>query len=88
MFSSTMAAKDGSESFDFEGTYTDVDHLQRREYVLADGRRVTIEFEQCDSFTAVTQTFDAEETYNYELQRVGWQLSLDSVRRHVEAQTG
>ncbi|RYD76315.1 MAG: polyketide cyclase, partial [Sphingobacteriales bacterium] len=44
-FSTTMAARDGSMSFDFGGTYTTVEENKLIEYVLADGRQVKIVFE-------------------------------------------
>src|SRR5688572_3590429 len=40
----TMAAKDGSMSFDFEGTYSKVEKHKVIEYTIADGRKVKITF--------------------------------------------
>jgi hypothetical protein len=42
-FKTRMAAKDGSFSFDL-GTYTAVEHLEKIEYQIADGRRVDVLF--------------------------------------------
>jgi uncharacterized protein YndB with AHSA1/START domain len=44
-FSSTMAAKDGSMSFDFEGEYDEVIPGELIRYTMADGREVSISFE-------------------------------------------
>jgi uncharacterized protein YndB with AHSA1/START domain len=43
-FSSRMEAKDGSEGFDFEGTYTRVVPHKLIEYRLGDGRNVEVQF--------------------------------------------
>src|SRR5687767_5599498 len=44
-FRTTMAAKDGSVSFDFEGTYSRIQPHSLIEYAIADGRKVRISFE-------------------------------------------
>lgn len=41
-FSYTMAAKDGSHSFNFMGKYTQVEHPYSLAYLLDDGRRVSV----------------------------------------------
>src|SRR5688572_21329083 len=43
-FKTTMAAKDGSFSFDFEGTYTNVILNESFEYAMPDGRTVKVVF--------------------------------------------
>ena len=45
-FSARMEAKDGSEGFDFEGTYTHVVPQQLIEYRLGDGREVKVQFSE------------------------------------------
>ena len=42
-FKTTMAAKDGSFSFDFGGTYTEVEENRYLAYTMGDGRKVTKE---------------------------------------------
>jgi len=83
-FKTTMAAKDGSMSFDFEGVYTDVQTYKLIEYVLGDGRKVSISFESEDNVTTVTETFDPESENSTELQRGGWQAILDNFKKYVE----
>lgn len=83
-FKTTMAAKDGSMSFDFEGIYTDVQTYKLIEYVLGDGRKVSISFESGDNVTTVTETFDPESENSVELQRGGWQAILDNFKNYVE----
>lgn len=84
-FSSRMEAKDGSEGFDFEGTFTRVEPQKLIEYRMADGRTVTVEFANASGGVTVKETFDAESENPPELQREGWQAILDKFARHVEA---
>jgi uncharacterized protein YndB with AHSA1/START domain len=85
-FSSTMAARDGSFSFDFAGVYDDVQLHKRIAYTMADGRTVEILFEEQDGGTLVTESFDAETQNPVEMQRAGWQAILDRFKAHAEAQ--
>ncbi len=85
-FSSTMAARDGSFSFDFEGVYDDVQLHKRMAYTMSDGRAVEILFEEKDGGTVVTENFDAETQNPVEMQRSGWQAILDRFKAHAEAQ--
>ena len=84
-FSARMEAKDGSEGFDFEGTYTRVVPQQLIEYRMADGRNVRVEFSRAGGGVLVKETFDAESENKPEVQRQGWQAILDHFARHVEA---
>ena len=83
-FNVRMEAKDGSEGFDFEGTYTRVEPRQRIEYRMSDGRAVQVEFAESTGGVLVRETFDAETQNSPELQRQGWQAILDNFARHVE----
>ncbi|WP_406827222.1 SRPBCC family protein [Pedobacter sp. KACC 23697] len=83
-FKSTMAAKDGSMSFDFAGTYTIVDQHKKIEYTIEDGRKVSIIFEPLNEQTRVIETFDAESTHPIEMQRSGWQAILDNFKKYTE----
>jgi len=85
-FSSTMAARDGSFSFDFEGVYDDVLLHERIAYTLPDGRTCEILFAEKDGGTLVTEAFDAETQNPVEMQRGGWQAILDRFKAHAEAQ--
>ena len=84
-FRTKMAAKDGTESFDFEGVYTNVQLHKVIEYVMADGRKVEILFSANGNETKVTETFDAETIHPVEVQRGGWQSILDNFKKHVES---
>jgi uncharacterized protein YndB with AHSA1/START domain len=83
-FSARMEAKDGSEGFDFEGTYTRVVPQRLIEYRLEDGRQVQVQFTNADHGVRVRETFDAETENEPEVQRQGWQAILDQFARHVE----
>jgi uncharacterized protein YndB with AHSA1/START domain len=84
-FSARMEAKDGSEGFDFEGTYTRVVPRELIEYRMGDGREVTVWFTEVADGTQLREIFDAETENDPELQRQGWQAILDNFARHMEA---
>ena len=84
-FKSTMAAKDGSMSFDFEGVYSLVIEQERIEYAMPDGRLVKVVFQGNANETTVIETFDPESENSIELQRSGWQAILDSFKKYTEA---
>lgn len=82
----TMAAKDGSFSFDFVATYTKVKMLKAIEYDIADGRHVSVQFEKVSGKeTKVTETFEMENTHPEEMQRGGWQAILDNFKKYTES---
>jgi uncharacterized protein YndB with AHSA1/START domain len=85
-FSSTMAARDGSFSFDFEGVYDDVQPHKCIAYTMADGRTCEILFTAENGGTRVVEAFDAESQNPVEMQRGGWQAILDRFKAYAEAQ--
>ncbi|WP_309642554.1 SRPBCC family protein [Flavobacterium sp.] len=84
-FSYTMAAKDGSMSFDFEGTYIDVVHHEKISYAIVGGRKVFLLFALIDNQIKIVETFEAENENSLELQKTGWQNILDNFKKHVES---
>jgi uncharacterized protein YndB with AHSA1/START domain len=84
-FKSTMASKDGTMSFDFEGEYTLVEQNEAIEYVMADGRKVEISFAATPSGVAVIESFDPETENSEEMQRGGWQAILNNFKKYVES---
>ena len=84
LFSSTMAARDGSFSFDFAGVYDAVEPLRRIAYTLGDGRTCEVLFSATEGGTRVVESFDAETQNSVEMQRDGWQAILDRFKAHVE----
>jgi uncharacterized protein YndB with AHSA1/START domain len=86
VFSYTMAAKDGSVSFDFGGRYTHVTPLERIEYTMFDDRKAQVTFEPISSTqTRVTEAFEMEHQNSEELQRTGWGAILEQYKQHVES---
>ena len=83
-FSSRMEAKDGSEGFDFAGTYTRIVPERLIEYAFGD-RNGRVKFDTLGEAVRVRVSFDAETTYPVEHQRAGWQAILDNFARHVMA---
>lgn len=83
-FSSTMAAKDGSMSFDFGGVYTKIEEHKVIEYTLGDGRTVSIIFSEEGNATNIVETFDAETQNSVEMQQFGWQAILDNFKKYTE----
>ncbi|MDN3674790.1 SRPBCC family protein [Flavobacterium branchiarum] len=86
-FKSTMAARDGSMSFDFEGEYTLVKENEAIEYIILDGRKVEIVFIETPNGVEVIESFDPETENPEEMQRGGWQAILDSFKDYVENKT-
>ncbi|MFH7004021.1 SRPBCC family protein [Flavobacterium bizetiae] len=83
-FKSTMAAKDGSMSFDFGGEYTLVENHKAIEYVLDDGRKVEITFTETPDGVEIIQSFDPETQNSEEMQQGGWNAILDNFKSYVE----
>jgi uncharacterized protein YndB with AHSA1/START domain len=83
-FSSTMAAKDGSFSFDFEGVYDTVINHELIQYTMSDGRKATVYFTAKDNATTVDVTFDAENENPVDMQQQGWQSILNNFKKYTE----
>ena len=86
-FCSRMEAKDGSQGFDFEGTYTSIVPKELIEYEFGD-RTAQVTFEEKPQGVFVQVTFDAEETFPPEYQKDGWQAILNNFKKHVESTAG
>ena len=80
-----MEARDGSEGFDFVGTYGIIEIGKSISYTIADGRKVSILFSSMNNKTTVTESFEAEHIHSPEEQRAGWQSILENFKRHVES---
>lgn len=85
-FKSTMAAKDGSMSFDFEGEYSLVEPNKTIKYAMPDGRKVEVYFSEISGGIDITESFDPENQNPEEMQRQGWQAILDNFKKYVEMQ--
>lgn len=85
-FSYTMAAKDGSFSFDFEGEYTNIIPHQQIAYTMADGRKVEIYFKSVPEGVEINERFEPENMNSLEMQKEGWQSILNNFKKYVENQ--
>lgn len=79
-----MEARDGSQGFDFPGTYDEVIMHQKIAYTLDDTRKVKTTFNAMGDVTEVVQQFEAENVFPIEMQRSGWQSILDNLKKYVE----
>lgn len=76
-----MAAKDGSVSFDFWGTYTEIEAPRKLYFVMGDGRKVRINILEKPYGCLIEEHFEAEQQNNLHLQRQGWQNILKNLAR-------
>jgi uncharacterized protein YndB with AHSA1/START domain len=83
-FNYRMEARDGSFGFDFEGIYLKVETEKLIEYILNDGRKVSIAFENEGKGVRVTEIFEPELQNPLDLQRQGWQAILDNFKHYTE----
>ena len=90
-FVTTMAAKDKSASFNFNGIYTEVKENELIEYNMERGdseaknRHVKVEFAKVAGGTKVTETFDPENINPIEMQKGGWQEILNNFKKYTES---
>lgn len=83
-FHYTMSAKDNSFSFDFWGTYQNIELENTIDIVLGDGRKMIVTFETFENGTIVTEQFEPEQQNPAERQQAGWQMILDNFKNYVE----
>lgn len=84
-FTYTMAAKNGEMSFDFSGTYTEIEENSKISYVLEDDRKIFVTFKETEDGIEVVEKFDPETENSEELQQAGWQMILDNFKKYTEA---
>ena len=83
-FSSRMEAKDGSMGFDLNATFSAIEEHKQILSVLADGRKVAVDFSMVDNQTEVIQRFEPEQENPHELQQGGWQAILNQFKNYCE----
>ena len=75
----------GEYSFDFTGSYTELDHPNRIAYTIDDGRKVEINFaDTATDRTLVSWSFEPEGDHPEDLQRDGWAAQLANLKRFLE----
>lgn len=89
-FLTRMSAKDGSATFDFTGTYTEVIEYTSIKYIMdkaddeATHRECEIIFADLgNGTTKVEEEFDPEEINSEELQKSGWSAILENFKKFV-----
>lgn len=89
-FLTRMSAKDGSVTFDFTGTYTEVVEFKKIAYIMdkADGenqhRECEIIFTDLgDGTTKIEEEFYPEEINSEEIQKAGWTAILENFKKFV-----
>ena len=81
----TMAAKDGSFSFDFWGIHTKVLQHQEIATTLGDDRKMSVKFISTDNKVKLIETFEPENQNSSELQQQGWQAILNNFKKYTES---
>jgi uncharacterized protein YndB with AHSA1/START domain len=83
-FKYTMAAKDGTATFDFEGVYTRVETFSEIEYRLSDNRTGSVHFKESDEKVILTEIFQPETENPEEMQQQWCQAVIDCFKEYVE----
>jgi uncharacterized protein YndB with AHSA1/START domain len=80
----TMAAKDNSMRFEFEGTHHTIELHKSIESVLSDGRKLIVTMEAIGATTQVTEQFEPEQENPEAMQQMGWQMILNNFKEYTE----
>lgn len=90
-FLTHMSAKDGSEGFDFTGTYSEVVDFSNIKYLMdnTNGEHTQRECEIVftdlgNGTTKIVEEFSPEESSSEDLQRAGWTAILGNFKKFVE----
>ncbi|TCD17217.1 activator of HSP90 ATPase [Pedobacter psychrodurus] len=78
-----MAKRDGSERFDFKGTYTEIIEHKRIAYTLDDNRNSVITFAGHNPVT-VTETFEPVADLDLTMQQEFCQSGLNQLKAYAE----
>jgi uncharacterized protein YndB with AHSA1/START domain len=83
-FCTTMAAKDGTLSFNFDGIYNEIIPYKKIVYTISDGRKVYVLFILWENEIKILQLFEIETTNSKEMQKNGWQAILNNFAGYCE----
>lgn len=84
-FKFTMALKDGSDSFDFEGVYTKIEKFSLIEYKLFDNRTASVHFETENDIVRITETFEPTTSENADLEQQFCSAIIQNFKNYVES---
>ena len=87
-FCNTMAAKDGSFSFDFWGHYRAIEPMSHVAFSLGEdlgeSRYVEVDFLEVEGGVRVVERFVPETQNPEDMQRGGWQAILENFKSYCE----
>lgn len=84
-FSWRMEAIDGSIGFDFEGEFIEVVENELISEKLADGRLVSIRFDEVENGVLMFEQFESEDQNPIDMQIAGWLAILNNFKKYVES---
>ena len=87
-FAYMMSAKDKSNSFNFSGTFVEVEKNNRLVYRMDDDRYAIVRFIKNKEATIVELSFEAEKMNSTKLQKQGWQAILNNFKKYTEKTGG
>lgn len=85
LFYYTMETKDGKERIENKSIYNQIIPYELIEYMLDDGRKSLVEFQQIDHNTIIRETFDPERKTPLNVQQDFCRLVLERFKKYVEA---
>jgi uncharacterized protein YndB with AHSA1/START domain len=83
-FKFTMALKDGSEGFDFEGMYTKIEKFSWIEYQLFDKRTANVRFEDKGNQVILTESFEPTKTESANMEEQFCTAIIQNFKNYVE----
>ncbi|WP_433765391.1 SRPBCC domain-containing protein [Flavobacterium ginsenosidimutans] len=84
-FKFTMALKDGSDSFDFEGIYTKIEKFSLIEYKLFDDRTASVHFDSENNAVRITEIFEPTTPETADMEEQFCTAIIQNFKNYVES---
>lgn len=84
-FTNTMASRDWSMKFDFEGTFTKIVDKQTVAYMLDNERNVEVKFQDLWESVTVSIEFEPEAKNDIDIQKNWWKAMLSNFAEYAES---
>ncbi|MCV2486312.1 SRPBCC domain-containing protein [Flavobacterium sp. SH_e] len=84
-FKFTMALKDGSDSFDFEGIYTKIEKFSLIEYKLFDDRTASVHFDSENNAVTITEIFEPTTPETADMEEQFCTAIIQNFKNYVES---
>ncbi len=84
-FLMVVAAKDGSDGFDFAGIYEEVVFQEKISYTTSDGRKTINLFADTGKGISIIEIFEPAESLSYKMQQEFCRGVLNSFKDYVES---